>query len=670
MKRVILIILSLICSTNLLAKQEVIDSLERILSSEIHDTIKAKVLRQLGWKYADVDLDKCINTSNRLMEVGKRLKDNRIIAIAYNLLGVANDYNNADINVVLDFYNKSLAYTDKIDEPKLKANVLNNMGLTYVRAGQYLKSYAAHEEALTIVEELKDTITMVRCYNNIAVGFTEREDPQKAKVYYKIALDYSKSLGNKAYIAALTNNIGNIYHEEGVLDTALMMFEEALALKRGLGQKRPLITTLTNIADIYNGQEEYAKSIDLAKEAYAIAKELNYPHGQALALYCLSEIYESQGNFDQSIRVANSALNILGESGKLHLRKELNLHLSQIYEVIENNTLAFRHFKAYSLMKDSLYEEEKMRQIDQLELKHQIQAKEIENKLLRTEQEMIEETLKNRTSLGIGLCITLFLVAGWGFAVYRSNREKKRLNLLLESEVQHRTQELEEVNSDLKQANYELRAFNHIASHDIKEPIRNIGNYSSLVFRKLPDELQENFREEFHFIKSNANQLYTLIEDFARYTSMSNQEAVRIEKVDLNDLVTSLNIVIGTGKGTILNHGLPVLPTNSALMYIAFKNLIENGLKFNQSEEPKVELSYEEKERAYHLIIEDNGIGIPKSYHQNIFTMFKRLHNRAEYEGSGIGLALVKLVMDKLGGQIELDSSPEKGSRFTLVLPK
>ncbi len=227
---------------------------------------------------------------------------------------------------------------------------------------------------------------------------------------------------------------------------------------------------------------------------------------------------------------------------------------------------------------------------------------------------------------------------------------------------------------NLKQANYELRTFNHIASHDIKEPIRIIGGYASLIQRQLPNDLKEKFHNYFSTIKRSTKQLYTLIEDFTYYSTISRDEAIKKESIDLNQLIDNVKDTLQESlkkyNGTIKTNQLPTIHSSNTFLFTAFKNLIENGLKYNQSESPTVEITYTSTETDHKIKISDNGIGIKEKYHSQIFEMFKRLHYRGAYEGSGIGLAIVKLVTEKLNGTIEVESAEGKGTSFILNLPK
>lgn len=105
-------------------------------------------------------------------------------------------------------------------------------------------------------------------------------------------------------------------------------------------------------------------------------------------------------------------------------------------------------------------------------------------------------------------------------------------------------------------------------------------------------------------------------------------------------------------------------------MYQAFKSIIENGIKYNRSSKPAINITSFENEKSWELKFKDNGIGIDPAYHEHIFKMFKRLHNKNDYPGSGIGLSTLKTIVEKLGGHISLDSKLNQGSEFTINLPK
>jgi len=146
-----------------------------------------------------------------------------------------------------------------------------------------------------------------------------------------------------------------------------------------------------------------------------------------------------------------------------------------------------------------------------------------------------------------------------------------------------------------------------------------------------------------------------------------------LKSVDLNQVVDSLKIALNNYQAEqepkIIHHGLVTMKTNDSMMYIILKKIIENGLKFNKSCQPTVSLHAKSYEDQVEISITDNGIGIDPAYQEQIFEMFKRLHDRKTFKSSGIGLAIVKLLMDKLGSTVEIQSQLHAGSTFVLRLP-
>ena len=172
----------------------------------------------------------------------------------------------------------------------------------------------------------------------------------------------------------------------------------------------------------------------------------------------------------------------------------------------------------------------------------------------------------------------------------------------------------------------------------------------------------------------STSQLQSLIEDFVKYVKLSKDQNFEKVEVDLNLLLDKVSSILGLkieeNKGKIIClKPLPKVYANDSLLYTVFKNLVENGLKFNQSTSPSVEITYQVQENFVQISFTDNGIGIRDDHQVQIFDLFKRLHSRQEYKGSGIGLAIVKLVMEKLGGDISLKNSSGGGSRFIITIP-
>ncbi len=234
---------------------------------------------------------------------------------------------------------------------------------------------------------------------------------------------------------------------------------------------------------------------------------------------------------------------------------------------------------------------------------------------------------------------------------------------------------LENSNDRLQQSNEELERFAYIASHDLKSPLRIITSFISLFKNHYDGGLDKVGREYLTFIDRSAKQMSHLIEDILEYSKTNNRKT-HLELIDLNEMMfqilhqLQLDGIYDTSN--IKYETLPNIYSDNTQMHQLFQNLIENGLKYNKSEYPSIDITYSalEEDEKYHFVIKDNGIGIDPQFNHQIFEMFKRLHTKDKYEGTGIGLAICKKIVDAFDGEIWLESELGKGCTFNIILPK
>lgn len=249
----------------------------------------------------------------------------------------------------------------------------------------------------------------------------------------------------------------------------------------------------------------------------------------------------------------------------------------------------------------------------------------------------------------------------------------KELQVALE-DVNKKEEKLQEYAYRLENSNKELTDFAHIASHDLKAPLRGILSFLQLFEKRNKDKFDDIDREYFDYIKNNARQSTRLIEDLLNYSKIDKNLGEPTD-IDINECIKTaeMNIfsVIKERNALIKYHSLPILRGHTSLIVHLFQNLINNGIKYNQSVQPIIDIGYEvNKNDEYVFYVKDNGIGIAPENHEKVFTMFRRLHNQAEYEGNGIGLAFCMRIVETYGGKIWLNSSLGEGSTFHFTLPK
>lgn len=252
--------------------------------------------------------------------------------------------------------------------------------------------------------------------------------------------------------------------------------------------------------------------------------------------------------------------------------------------------------------------------------------------------------------------------------------ELKNKNRELEEKVNERTEKLARSNDELKRSNLDLEQFAYAASHDLQEPLRTITNFVQLLDRRFSDKIGEEGKEYVFFAVDGAKRMSSLIKDLLEYSRVGRKEAT-IQKTDLTMIFDSklrdLSQRIKEKNAEVKRIGLPedlfCVPNQiSILLY----NLINNGLKFNNSSTPEVEVRGMERDDHWLFTVTDNGIGIPEEYKENIFEIFRRLHAKDEYEGSGIGLAICKKIVMRHEGDIWLESQEGEGTTFFFTIKK
>jgi len=270
-------------------------------------------------------------------------------------------------------------------------------------------------------------------------------------------------------------------------------------------------------------------------------------------------------------------------------------------------------------------------------------------------------------------------------AIRKRNLILEKLNTKLNNEVTQRTkitedleqseQELKTANSELLRSNKQLEQFAYIASHDLKEPLRTIGSFTELTQRRISSTADEKVIEYTNMVKGAVSRMYSLIESILTFSSVGKGN-LKAEKVNVNhiieDVISDLAQVI-KGKGTrILKEELPTLWGDRSQFSMLFQNLISNGIKFNVSKDPYLNIYITDRDNSVYdvIVVEDNGIGIHKDHQDRIFELFKRLHANSEFEGTGIGLAVCKRIIELHEGKLEIISKVGFGTKFLIYLPK
>jgi light-regulated signal transduction histidine kinase (bacteriophytochrome) len=242
-----------------------------------------------------------------------------------------------------------------------------------------------------------------------------------------------------------------------------------------------------------------------------------------------------------------------------------------------------------------------------------------------------------------------------------------------EAELRRAHDELEQKARELQRSNSELEQFAYVASHDLQEPLRMVSSYTQLVMRRYGEKLDKDAREFMNYVVDGAARMKQLIEDLLAYSRVGTRgkefAPLELEAI-VRRAVTNLRAAIEEAGAAVTWEGLPQVQGDDVQLAQLLQNLIGNALKFRSASVPRVNIFSTEKADDWEIVVQDNGIGIEPQYYERIFMVFQRLHNKAEYPGTGIGLAICKKVVERHGGRIWVESKLGEGSAFHFTLPK
>ncbi len=253
-------------------------------------------------------------------------------------------------------------------------------------------------------------------------------------------------------------------------------------------------------------------------------------------------------------------------------------------------------------------------------------------------------------------------------SIIRDVTERRRA----EAELRRTAARLAQQTAELERSNAELQQFAYVASHDLQEPLRMVASYTQLLARRYGDKLDADALEFIDFAVDGARRMQALINDLLAYSRVGTRGA-EFAPTDCNAVVdqvlADLGAAIEDEHAVVTRGDLPTVLGDAGQLSQLFQNLIGNAIKFHGERAPRVAVAAERRDDEWLFTVRDNGIGIEPEYADRIFVIFQRLHSRAEYPGTGIGLAICKKIVERHGGRIWMESTPGEGTTFYFTLP-
>lgn len=542
------------------------------------------------------------------------------------------------------------------------------LGVEEIRFGDFYNILGNHYLSLGInIEALNYFFKSVEWYQkyqeqnttiplgNIADIYFYNKDFEKSLEYNQLALSYSLKLENeqdKLYnIIWDYFRIGSIYKELENNEKAALNFEKSLKAAREYKDNDLLFLSISKAIEFYSHVGKNEKCAKLINEGDIICAD--YKSCQFYMAFDFelekNKHYLKTGQLDKAIVPENMHFNSPQEQTSFYW-------YSANYYALKKDIVKMKSYY------DKLIEEnEKTERVNRATIYSNIEEKFL-NKKLRKENQALVDDIETSKQLNLYIGSTLLVIFSLLMLQFYNNRRYKKVNNLLEGKKK-----------DLEESNEELERFMFIVSHDLKTPLSSIINFTGLLQKKLEQSGDEIVDKYMSFIKEGGLRLNNLITDTLEFSKQSKQE-YKLEAIDLNDLLEEIEHSISSyiqekNAKIIKSKSFPKILGHPSSLVVLFQNLIENGIKYNESDCPTIKIHTKENEEFYSIFIEDNGIGIEEEYQDNVFIMFKRLHNQNDYEGSGLGLSICKKIMRQMNGAIILNSKIGRGSIFEIKFP-
>jgi len=613
--------------------------------------------REMGFVFEENNhLQNALNSYNACMDIAQEMNDNALKLTIYTDLAIVYE-KMSKYAIAKNYHLKAIDLAEREQDIETVENGYHGLGSLYETVGEYEKAIDYYLKSLNIAEQRKSTEGVVITLQSIANTYRHLKHEKESLETIKRSYDMAVKLDNKKLIASTLYDFGHILTSFGKYQEALTKQKSSLMVYRQSEDGISISRGLVNIAEIYTHLELYNEAESYFMECFDYEKYLSTLENARLHNR-LGKLYLKQNKIDTAEVAFKKSLIFSKTGGYRELTQQNNYDLYKINQNKGNDSLALRYLETYTQLSDYVLNEQRTDRITELQFKFDVEKNDKEHQALMLRQ--------NKMMFAIFSITLILLIVGLGYMV--KMKEKNNMSLRKKSE------EIESQNIRLAENNEVLSQFVYVAAHDLKEPLRNVGSFVSLIQKKYGKEMNEEANEYMGFVTSGVMRMNNLLGDLLEYSRITSSVAEN-ERTTLDDI---LKDVTGNLREKIIsNKAVLDFPSEKIDLKISrvhllqlMQNLIGNGLKFiPKGRQPRIEVETKLTMDAFVISVSDNGIGINENYSHKVFNLFHQLDKRAGYEGTGIGLTICKNIVDKYNGKIWFDSVLTEGTTFHISLP-
>ena len=666
-----------------------IDSLKSNLSTNNKAELFELYL-QIGWEYRKSHPDSTIIYSQKANQLANNTELQLKTAQPLNYIGVGYYYQGNNIKA-FEYYNQAKD-TAIINGDSLQyGHSLNNIGRIYFNQGNYIEAYDYFFRSLEVFEKINDLPAISYGYKSLAELYQSQDNLEKALEMSLKTAEIRKGFNDPSGIISIYLEIASIYVKMENYNNGLSYFTKAYEIAESTQDRVNLAIIKLNIAEMNTERGQLDIALSNAKDALSFIEESNNNSLNNHINYPLGEIYFYKNNYTLAKKYFNSVKDISSENNDITFERDALFFLSKIAEKEGNTEQAYAYFKNYERLKEKTNNVSTARQIERLESRLEIALKEKENQILKLNQEAFREVIRKQRSLNyalISIVALVVMVLIILFITAQKRRKSNRLLMLKNNQIEEQQVRITLQNKEIKQQNDKLIVRNQelddlnnekdsllsIVAHDMKAPFHRIKGLTELLrLSKLKPEQEQYVK----MIRNNSKHGMYLINDLLDVNAIEidKEKPVRKEidlKRTLEEIVTNFVIELSNKEMNIQveSDANQIVATDKIYLDRILDNLISNAIKFSDLGS-EIILGAKKLNSGFMVYVKDFGQGFTEEDKEEMFKKFSKLSSRPTggESSNGLGLAIVKTLVDRLGGEIKLDTEKGKYSKFTITFP-
>jgi signal transduction histidine kinase len=567
-----------------------------------------------------------------------------------------------DPELSLQYARQELDLARKVNNREYEVIAMSRIGENFFNIEDFSRALEYGRKAEQLCLKYDDKKHLGNAYNSIGNVYFMRQDWAKAREFYERSLNLRRQHSDPRSIAGNLNNIAKILIEEKQYVEAETYLKEALLINRKGGQWQWETFNLMNFGELEIERGNYRQAIEYLDEGLVLADSNQFYSATSALLNLKARAEAAMGRYIEAREILMTILSDPRQPNEED-KVEASEQLSELFEKAGNYREALRYRNQAAGMKDSLSYRAEIRKIENIEIANRIQTEdriaqmEIEQQVRESDGKLRETQLEKYIYL-MGLLVVM-AIAGGLFAAYRVHRRNNRTLARL----------VDERSQDLERSHTVLNTFVYRSSHEIRGTITSIQGLYQLLEGGLSsnDEVLPHLGMKIRQLEKGQRNLILSMELSRSEPNMAN---INVREI-ANDVVSNIQAQYGNDQVDfqldLPNHAHWTV--DAVLMRAILDNLLDNSVVFREpGRQPWCKISMKTDRESMEFRVEDNGMGIPPDVSDQAFDMFYRGSNHSK--GSGLGLYIVKLAVEKMGGTIRLEKKPDPGTLFVINLPK